>query len=360
MSDSKSFTLNYIPEFDSLRAIAAIFVIINHVDGIFGNSSFLFGATGVGFFFVLSGFLITRILIYEKFTLQYSNSRLLKRFYFRRALRIFPAYYLFLLLNYLLDNLKVDNTIWYYLTYSSNILFFRTANFQGSLSPTWSLAVEEQFYLLWPLLFTIISKKWFVRIVSILLFGSIVFRVGFVYWCKLKSIDASLEGTLLHSNIHFLMMGALLAHFSFSNQDFLKRFANFKYLFSSAFLLVILSFTAKGFLTLLVFKLYLSFFAFVLINYVNQNSSLSKIKFLRSSFLQFIGKISYGVYLYHTIGLYLISLCLINMFDIDIHLLFDFGNGYIVFLFTLIGSIVIATISWYIFEKPILKLKRVA
>lgn len=177
---------------------------------------FILGLQALDSFFVLSGVLITRILIHEKFTLQYSNKKLLRLFYFKRFIRIFPVYYLFLLLNYLLGNLKGDNTVWYYIAYASNFLFFKTANFQGSLSPTWTLAVEEQFYILWPLLFTFISKKWFLRIVSILLLGSVVFRVVFVYWCKLKSIDASLEGTLLHSNIHFLMTGALLAYFSYN------------------------------------------------------------------------------------------------------------------------------------------------
>lgn len=360
MSDNKSYPLQYIPEFDSLRAIAAIFVIINHTEGVFGNSSFHFGATGVGFFFVLSGFLITRILVYEKYTLQFSNKKLLGRFYFKRFIRIFPAYYLFLLINYLLGNLKDDYTVWYYIAYASNFLFFKTANFQGSLSPTWTLAVEEQFYLLWPLLFTIISRKWFMRVVFMILTGSVVFRVAFVFWCKNKSIDASLEGVLLHSNLHFLMVGALLAYLSYNGHKILKRLANTYILLSSAFLLICLSFMAKNFFWLLIFKLYLSLFSFLLINYVFQNTLLQKIRFLQNSFLQFIGRISYGVYLYHTIGLSLITLFIIKVFGVDFNLLFNFSNSYVVFLLTLISSIIVAAISWILFEKPILKLKSLA
>lgn len=360
MSDNKVYSLHYISEFDSLRAIAAVFVVINHVEGVFGNSSFHFGATGVGFFFVLSGFLITRILIHEKFTLQYSNKKLLGRFYFKRFIRIFPAYYLFLLLNYLLGNLKGDTTVWYYIAYASNFLFFKTANFQGSLSPTWTLAVEEQFYLLWPLLFTIISKKWFIRTLFAILTGSVVFRVAFVFWCKSKSIDASLEGVLLHSNLHFLMTGALLAYFSYNRHRILSRLANSNYLLFSALLLLCLSLIAKNFFWLLIFKLYLSFFSFMLINYVFQNTLLQKIRLLQSGFLQFIGRISYGVYLYHTIGLYLITLFFIKVCGMDIQLLFDFSNSYVVFLLTLISSIIVAAISWIVFEKPILKLKSLA
>lgn len=360
MSISKLNNLEYIKEFDSLRAIAALFVIINHVEGVFGNSFFHFGATGVGFFFVLSGFLITRILIHEKFTLQYSKKKLLGRFYFKRFVRIFPAYYLFLFLNYLLDNLKGDNTVWYYTAYASNFLFFKTANFQGSLSPTWTLAVEEQFYLLWPLLFTIISRKWFVRMVFVLLVGSIVFRIAFVFWCKSKSIDASLEGVLLHSNLHFLMTGALLAYLSYNRHRILSLLAKSSYLLFSAILLICLSLIANNFFWLLIFKLYLSFFSFMLINYVFQNTLLQKVRLLQSDFLQFIGRISYGVYLYHTIGLYLITLFFTKVFGMDIQLLFNFSNSYVLFFLTLISSIMVAVISWIILEKPLLKLKSLA
>lgn len=360
MSISKANNFEYIKEFDSLRAIAAVFVIINHVEGVFGNSFFHFGATGVGFFFVLSGFLITRILIHEKFTLQYSKKKLLGRFYFKRVVRIFPAYYLFLFLNYLLGNLKDDSTIWYYIAYASNFLFFKTANFQGSLSPTWSLAVEEQFYLLWPLLFTIISRKWFVRTVFVLLVGSVVFRLAFVFWCKSKSIDASLEGILLHSNLHFLMTGALLAYFSYNRHKILSLLAKSSYLLFSAILLICLSLIAKNFFWLLIFKLYLSFFSFMLINYVFQNTLLQKVRLLQSNFLQFIGRISYGVYLYHTIGLYLVTLFFTKVFGMDIQLLFNFSNSYVLFFLTLISSIMVAVISWIILEKPLLKLKSLA
>lgn len=360
MSDNKSYRLRYIPEFDSLRAIAAFFVIINHTVGVFGNSSFHFGATGVGFFFVLSGFLITRILIHEKFTLQYSNKKLLGKFYFKRFVRIFPAYYLFLFLNYFLDNLRMDNTMWYYIIYASNFLFFKTANFQGSLSPTWTLAVEEQFYLLWPLLFTIISKRWFFRIVFALLTGSVVFRVAFVFWCKSKSIDASLEGVLLHSNLHFLMAGALLAYFSYCRLDLLKRLGSIWYLFFSASLLIILSFFAKNFITLLFFKLYLALFSFLLINYVFLNTSLQKVRLLRYDFLLFVGRISYGVYLYHTIAFSLISYFLIEFFAFNPQHSLKMNNGYFSFLITLASSIIIASFSWFLFEKPILKLKSLA
>jgi len=150
--------LNYRPEIDGLRAIAVLGVIIYHVE-IFLNGKKLFtgGFLGVDIFFVISGYLITSLIIKE---FLFSNSFSLKNFYFRRAKRILPALFfmisvsIFFAWNYLTPKnfLEYSNSIISSIFFYSNYFFYFQDLIYNSedslLKPllhTWSLAVEEQF-----------------------------------------------------------------------------------------------------------------------------------------------------------------------------------------------------------------------
>ncbi|MGB3153347.1 MAG: acyltransferase, partial [Chitinophagaceae bacterium] len=143
----------YYPALDGMRGIAILFVIFHH-NFEFISYSF-FGWLGVDLFFVLSGFLITDILLN---TLNQQN--FLRNFYIRRVLRIFPLFYLAILVFlYLLPNILTTspdvsyytkNQFWLW-TYLQNWLFiFKEPYGDKILLHTWSLAVEEQFYIIWP------------------------------------------------------------------------------------------------------------------------------------------------------------------------------------------------------------------
>jgi peptidoglycan/LPS O-acetylase OafA/YrhL len=145
-----------IPSLDGMRAIAVSFVCISHLIG--GPSAPLdLGTIGVRVFFVLSGFLITTLLLHEWD--QYGTINL-PRFYVRRALRIFPAYYAYLAVIALADSLGViqlhRGDLLYALTYTVNYHMPASSVF---VQHAWSLAVEEQFYLLWPALLLILGRK---------------------------------------------------------------------------------------------------------------------------------------------------------------------------------------------------------
>ena len=174
--------LKYYQNLDGVRAIAALMVIVFHFfRETTPNTQLLyivkeisyFGQTGVTLFFVLSGFLITRILIYTKGTEGY-----FKNFYLRRTLRIFPLYYLFLLLWYYVAPIFIEmesssfNQQIYYFSYLQN--FARTFDW-NVIGPNhfWSLAVEEHFYLFWPFIIFFFSRKNLVRIT----FGIILFAM---------------------------------------------------------------------------------------------------------------------------------------------------------------------------------------
>ena len=132
-----------IPQLDGLRALAVTLVIVNHVAGWFPG-----GAVGVNIFFVLSGYLITSLLLDE-----HEKTGRLRRamFYTRRALRLYPALAVMLVVTYLLGGVAFKSVL-IAASYTTNLFMTLSVNPVVPYTHTWSLAQEEQFYLLWPLL----------------------------------------------------------------------------------------------------------------------------------------------------------------------------------------------------------------
>ena len=152
----------YSPQLDGLRAVAVVAVAYSH-----WLPAWQFGVpfgAGVHLFFVLSGFLITRILL----TLRAAPDRgaAIARFYARRALRLFPAFYLVLGLAWVADVPLVRDTWAWHAAYLSNVFIASEAQWLGHVSHFWSLAVEEQFYLLWPWLVIVTPARWLGAIVG--------------------------------------------------------------------------------------------------------------------------------------------------------------------------------------------------
>ena len=163
--------LNYRPEIDGLRAVAVASVILYHAQiTIFGYKPFKGGFIGVDIFFVISGYLITSIILKELVT---TGSFSFKHFYERRIRRILPALLVVMLASlpfawvYLLPNSLVDfsKSILYSLGFSSNFFFHYSGQQydaeSGLFKPflhTWSLSVEEQFYIFFPIIVLIAFK----------------------------------------------------------------------------------------------------------------------------------------------------------------------------------------------------------
>src|SRR6185312_10173828 len=147
---------NHLPALDGIRALAVFVVILYHS----GAVQSVPGDLGVSAFFVLSGFLITWLLIKE---LDRTGTVSLRDFYKRRTLRIFPAYYAFVILSLIGDALLHHYWSWGIIgaafTYTVNYYNAFLGHPTTSVAHAWSLAVEEQFYLLWPLLLLILWKK---------------------------------------------------------------------------------------------------------------------------------------------------------------------------------------------------------
>ena len=157
----------HMPQLDSLRTFAVLLVIIYHWfptgEGINRLPN---GTIGVMVFFVISGFLITRILIENRNRIETGQTRLVdtyRNFFIRRALRIFPLYYLAITVVLLAfpNTSDIDDHPLYYYFYGYNILLHKTGNWADILSPFWTLGVEEQLYFVWPWIVLLTPKASF-------------------------------------------------------------------------------------------------------------------------------------------------------------------------------------------------------
>ena len=207
MKESNATLPNRIPSLDGLRTISIAMVVVSHFFYTIGFTDKLnLGHLGVRVFFVISGFLITGLLLKE---LDKTSTVNLGKFYFRRTLRIFPPYYfyLFVILSFSLTGL-VDTPLASFLpafTYTSNYIHPNTWN----LGHTWSLSVEEQFYLIYPGVLLLFGKRKIVWLLGFLIVISPVFRVlGFRFFGDVEAVWIT-KG--FHSNADALAIGCLLA-----------------------------------------------------------------------------------------------------------------------------------------------------
>jgi peptidoglycan/LPS O-acetylase OafA/YrhL len=199
-------------ELDGLRLFAILGVLLDHLWG-FPKAPWIFGGTNVGvwgvrLFFILSGFLITSILLRGE---GLPRAGFAGRFYARRALRIFPAYFGVLGAVLLFELPQRQHLAWL-ASFSANFYVFLHGHWLGSLSPYWSLAVQEQFYLVWPLLLLFVPRRWVLRILVVLLIAAPLFRLYESY-----HYGATASGSLAFSQTFplgvadGLAIGALLA-----------------------------------------------------------------------------------------------------------------------------------------------------
>ncbi|MEN8446228.1 MAG: acyltransferase [Cyanobacteria bacterium J06555_13] len=348
----------HFPELDGIRGIAALMVMVFHY--LENKQSVLaeaippellklsaLGQTGVDLFFVLSGFLITRILLRSK-----SQEKFFSIFYARRSIRILPLYYFYLILVLLILPVLSGEELpqfwgeghWYWWVYLQS--FSQTFNWSW-VGPRfyWTLAVEEHFYLVWPFLVYFLPRKQLVITSIFLIVGSFLLRLVMlmhdyeVFYFTLTRLDA-------------LSLGALLA--VFEPQILTQKRSNRNF-FLSAFFIVGIPLAAifaiaagQGELWVLAVKypmtalVYTALIGFAI---TSTNDSLFR-KICESRPLCFIGGISYGLYIYHT-------LCF-KWFD---QLLPD-QNPLLLLPFAFLFSGLVAWLSFQLLEKPFLRLKR--
>jgi peptidoglycan/LPS O-acetylase OafA/YrhL len=157
----------YMPQLDTVRAVAIVLVIVSH--WVPSSRSLPLGHLGVQLFFVLSGFLITSILLNARGQVEQAGchwSVTLRSFYARRALRIVPVFYATLLVTFVAGVPAVVESIQWHLAYLSNVHFMERGRWHGPVSHFWTLAVEEQFYLVWPLLMLCTGRRYLAAVIA--------------------------------------------------------------------------------------------------------------------------------------------------------------------------------------------------
>jgi peptidoglycan/LPS O-acetylase OafA/YrhL len=352
LKDTKS---HFFPQLDFLRAVAVLLVIVSHwypKDFIL-NKYTDNGSIGVTLFFVLSGFLITGILLKSQFYVENGEkmSRTIKVFYVRRALRIFPVYYLLLLILFILDIDQARNTFWWHFFYGSNFLFWLNGHFVGLLSPFWSLAVEEQFYLIWPFVIMFIGRKQLPYLFCFVAVSAMSFRYLIV------TDTTQIGRILMPGSLDSFCFGSLIAFgrlYQTSWYVFLKRYEIF-FLLLAGLLLVLVH---TSFFNNLSEKAYTSFYYFLLsvafaisIDWLASGVNFKLFTFfLNNPIFLYLGKISYGLYLFHSF--------IPKIYGLMVPQFLEPFSFYIAEITRLLFLILIASVSWYFFEKPILNFKK--
>ena len=338
----------HIPGLDGVRGLAALMImflhivpnvdVINHPVLYYVRRVAIIGQCGVPLFFVLSGFLITRILLYSKSCPDY-----FKLFYIKRVLRIFPLYYLFLIISFFLVPYLAGSPLpdwgvtWYYYLYLQNIPM--TFNLKvAELPHLWSLAVEEHFYLVWPVIIYCFSEKQTLRIIA----GILIFAL----LCRMLLLHLGI-GTYYFTLTTFdsLAIGAFLAF----NES--HKWLNRKSMVKIGLLTLVPLMFAFPFVTGLgnnfvqcLKNPFISIFCMVLIGLVSMHYVRINY-FFNNRFLRYTGKISYGLYVFHPLAYGLISQHLrIGSFVVNMVVCF-------------ICAYLIASLSYYGFELRFLRLK---
>ena len=299
----------YRPEIDGLRAIAVIAVILYHAQiTILDNLPFKGGFIGVDIFFVISGYLITSIILKELLaTGQFS----FKNFYERRVRRILPALLFVIIVSlpfaymYLIPSSLVDfsKSLLYSLSFGSNFYFHFSGQEYAAenslLKPllhTWSLSVEEQYYILFPIIIFYIFRYFKESILIFLIAG---FTVSLVLSEWGSRNYSSLNFYIISSRAWELLIGSILAYFESQSGSRSKNQKLYRILPSLGLILIILN--------IVFFKLYFrhpSFYTLpsiigtcFIIWFSNKDEIIGKL--LSSKFFVGIGLISYSLYLWH-------------------------------------------------------------
>ena len=356
----------YFPGLNGLRFLSALAVIITHVElmqdklgleNLWDNLLIHnLGVIGVSFFFVLSGFLITFLMIEEKKSF---NSFSVKSFYLRRIFRIWPLYFLILILGFFIlpnityipffsENLEFN--------FSPNLIIylFILPNIALSIFPavpligqSWSIGVEEQFYLIWPIIFKFFKNFNLILLMKLLLlfvfmkFVVLLFSLQIdSYWLLVVKKNLAM---LKFENMIIGAMGAVIL---------IRKDKYIRYVFNNIALFISI---AGVFFSLYIIPDYLRdglhilhalFFIIVILNVSSNPKSFLK---LENRFFNFLGRISYGIYMYHLIIIY---------FTIKLLMIYEIYSKLLLYTISILITCIVSYISYIIFEKRFLNLKK--
>ncbi|MFT5709798.1 MAG: peptidoglycan/LPS O-acetylase OafA/YrhL [Halioglobus sp.] len=302
---NNSLPLKYNPALDSIRGIAVLLVVSMHVEYYFFDSNMSWipgGFLGVDLFFVLSGFLITNILLSD-FTRHGKLSY--RKFYINRLLRLFPALALLLLAYFTLSKLIPTaqpmefDTIFAILFYYFNWFLLSTLDVPEGMGHMWSLAVEEQFYLLWPALLALVLRH--LKPVRYVVFALVVLIASVAVWrAYLWNLDTNWLFLYVRTDTRAdsILVGALLAYLLSKNLLHIPHLKLVSGISACIFLICVLYFDRESPALYLGGFTLLAILGAVLICYAIKETEDNPI-FFDWKPLRWLGKLSYGLYLWH-------------------------------------------------------------
>jgi peptidoglycan/LPS O-acetylase OafA/YrhL len=359
----------FFPNLDGLRFFSFLLVFFSHIFAtdydyikeeswykFFKGRLFYDGDIGVSFFFVLSGFLITYLLLKEK---EFTVSIHILSFYVRLALRIWPLYYFCVLFGFIafpffkslfgqIPNETADPILCSVFLNNFDRAIHGPPD-SSVLSVLWSVAIEEQFYLFWPVIFYLAKPRYYLFVFIAIILGSIIFRAVYME----KQIELLTPGV-----ISDMAIGGLGAYLSFSSKKFLKflessnRFLNIiPYLAAIIFILYKHDIFSTPFMIVIKRIIFSFFFIWIILEQNFCKRSLFKVSSLKT--VTILGKYTYGLYCLHRIAI-LIVMVILQQTGLD-------KESWQLWLFqlpwALLLSIAISYFSYRYYESFFLKLK---
>ena len=346
-------SINYRPEIDGLRSIAVVAVILFHSK----FSTFSHGFFGVDIFFVISGYLITKILIENKFNF--------KDFYERRIRRIIPNYFFILFISsVIIYQLNPDiytlrefsKSSYFSISFLSNYYFMANDYFQQNLSRpflhTWSLSIEEQFYIFYPLLlffFKNLDRNLQISLFLILITLNITlvnsggnlkldypfFEENFLFFSN--SIFFNFYSPL--SRLWEFLFGALAYFIYFKKKNTL--YSNFILIISYLLIFYSLTFQSEFLFYPNIFSILPVFSTFLII--ILENNRTITFKIISNKVLTYVGLRSFSLYLWH-----------LPIYEIYSYLSLDTSN-FIIYLFYIVNILILSEFTFNLIEKPFRK-----
>ena len=362
----------YFSQLNGIRFIAVFLVLLDH--WLVPILPVPLGQLGVVIFFVLSGFLITRILFISSDEIKLNNTQALPkilRFIFRRSLRIFPIYFILLGIG-LLFNLSNFRSLWPWLVfYLPNFYIMLHSNWLGVWDHLWSLAVEEQYYLFFPYFIFSISQKKFKYLFPSMIVIGIMSRIIFYTTHTHTLLESNWMSNYVNpiSTLDSFGLGGLLAYlFHYHYSVFTKIsqiqgsvFISLSCVLISLYFSKVSNFVYDNIWFTVLEKTFDGIFAFFLIMETITQKKHILGKFLEHATITYLGLISYGIYLYHNLiyNHFHTKSTLWSILENNIEAFqSDLANFVLIrFAFNFMILIGLASLSWFFIEKPINRFK---
>ncbi len=344
----------YQPQLDGLRAVA-IFGVLCHHFGLHIPEFFEYGPISVRLFFALTGYFITLWLWKAEDAAQASGVsvwRELPVFHARRLLRIVPPLYLSLLIAAVLGLEVVRRDLPWHMLFASNFYVVHVGYWPLTVSHLWSLSVQEQFYLFWPVVILLTPRRWFIPVLLAAVAFATLFRLG----CVLGDVNPVIRWTMLFGSLDSFATGAFVAwlgkgRLGTTIMTDRQRWRLGLLAFGCLLVARWLRYFPQTDPWIVTIELWEAVFIGWLIASTAQGWKGALGRLLSKPLLVYIGQISLGIYLYHVLISILVG-PLLGRWKITA------SDQNVLHVFLLAGlSVVAASISWHFLEKPLSKFK---